>query len=91
MIEEKIRQKMKINANETLMAYCAYVIRSIRAGKKDADIQNGVSEILSADDVMIGVSETLQAITFEAKLDNMVRIVAIKKPIPTSIYIIEGH
>jgi urease gamma subunit len=74
-----------------LMTYCAYIVKSIRADKKDSDIQKGMSEILSADSVMIGVPETLQAITFEATLDNRVRKVAIKKPIPTSNYILAGH
>ncbi len=91
IVKEKIRQKMKINVNEALMAYCAYVAKSIRAGKKDGYIQKGASEILSADNVMIGVPETLQAITFEATLDNKVRKVTIKEPIPTSSYIMAGH
>ncbi len=91
IIEEKIQQKMKINANEALMTYCAYVVKSIRAGKKDTDIRKGTSEILSADNVMIGVPETLQTITFEATLDNGVRKVTIKNPISTSNYMMAEH
>lgn len=91
MIEEKIQRKMKINANEALMAYCAYVVKSIRAGKKDTDIQKGASEILSANNVMIGVPETLQAITFEVASENRTRKIAFKEPIPTSSYIMSGH
>ncbi|HEV8404532.1 MAG TPA: urease subunit gamma [Nitrososphaera sp.] len=91
MIEEKIQQKMKINANEALMAYCAYVVKSIRAGKKDADIRKGASEILSVNNVMIGVPETLQAIIFEVALENKTRKIAFKEPIPTSSYIMSGH
>lgn len=91
MIEEKIQRKMKINANEALMAYCTYVVKSIRAGKKDTDIQKGASEILSANNVMIGVPETLQAITFEVALENRTRKIAFKEPIPTSSYVMSGH
>ena len=91
MIEEKIQRKMKINANEALMAYCAYVVKSIRAGKKDTDIQKGASEILSANNVMIGVPETLQAITFEVASENRTRKIAFKEPIPTTSYIMSGH
>ncbi len=91
MIEDKIQRNMKINANEALMAYCAYVVKSIRARRKDSDIQNGASEILSADNVMIGVPETLQSITFKVTLDNKFRKVAIKKPIPINSYIMAGH
>lgn len=91
MIEEKIQRKMKINTNEALMAYCAYVVKSIRAGRKDTDIQKGASEILSANNVMIGVPETLQVITFEVALENRTRKIAFKEPIPTSSYIMSGH
>jgi urease subunit gamma len=91
MVEEKLQRKMKINANEALLAYCAHVVKSIRAGKKDSSIQRDATRILSADNVMIGVPETLQAIKFEAKLGNRVRTVAIKKPIPTSSYTMEGY
>ena len=91
MIEEKIQRKMKINTNEALMAYCAYVVKSIRAGKKDTDIQKGASEILSANNVMIGVPETLQAITFEVASENRTRKIAFKEPIPTTSYIMSGH
>jgi len=84
IIEEKIQQKMKINANEALMIYCAYVVKSIRTGKKDTDIQKGASEILSVNNVMIGVPEILQAITFEVALENRTRKIAFKEPIPTA-------
>ena len=70
IIEEKIQRKMKVNANEALMAYCAYVVEAIRAGRTDSDIQDGAAEILSADRVMIGVPETLRTITLEAAIDS---------------------
>jgi urease gamma subunit len=88
MIEEKILQKMKINANEALMTYCTHVVKSIRAGRKDSDIQKGATEILSADNVMIGVPETLQEITFEAMIGSKAaRRITIKHPIPAGSYI----
>jgi urease gamma subunit len=67
------------------------VIKSIREGKKDRNIQNGASKILSADSVMIGVPETLQAITFEMMIGNRPRKIVFKKPIPTSSYIMAQH
>jgi len=91
MIEEKIHRKMKINANEALMAYCAYVVKSIRAGKKDTAIQKGALEILSANNVMIGVPETLQVITFEVALGNRTRKFAFNEPIPTTSHIMSAH
>jgi urease gamma subunit len=87
MIEEKIRRNMKINTNEALVTYCSYVIRSIRAGKKDGEIRNGAARVLSADSVMIGVPETLQEITFELIDGKAARKITLKKPIPAGSYI----
>lgn len=91
VIEEKIQRGMKINANEALTAYCAYVARGIRAGRKDSEIQNSVSKLLSESSVMIGVPETLRTITFEVAMQNWTRKITIREPIPTSNYIMAGH
>ena len=87
MIEEKIQRNMKINANEALIAYCAYMVKSIRAGRQDSNIQDGARKILSADKVMIGVPETLRMITFEATVDSKpARKIVLKQPITASKY-----
>lgn len=92
MIKEKIQRNMKINTNEALLIYCSYVVKSIRAGKQDGDIQKGAPKILSASNVMIGVPETLQAITFEAIVDSKsARKITLKEPIPASSYIMAGR
>jgi urease gamma subunit len=91
MIKEKLHYGMKINVNEALIMYCDYVVGAIRANVSDRCIQEGVSKILSADRVMIGVPETLQKITFEAKIDTMpARRIIIKEPMQTSGYTMAG-
>lgn len=88
MIEEKLHRNMKINANEALIAYCSYIVRFIHAGRQDGEIQNGASKVLNKDDVMIGVLETLQEITFEVAINGKAaRKITIKQPIPPSSYI----
>ncbi|HXV45773.1 MAG TPA: urease subunit gamma [Nitrososphaera sp.] len=87
MVEEKIRRHTKINANEALVTYCSYVVKSVRAGKHDGEIKRGAAKILSADSVMIGVAETLQEITFEMIEGKVARKIVIEHPIPISGYI----
>ena len=85
MIEEKLRCKMKLNANEALIMYCAYLVKSIRGGKRDDSIQLGAKQILPASNAMIGVAETLRSIRFEARIDNMpARIIVLEEPIAIS-------
>lgn len=86
IVEEKIRHNMKINTNEALMAYCAYVVKSIRAGKKEREIQKSLPKF-TLNNVMIGVPETLRAIMFEVTIAKKARKITIKEPIPTSSYI----
>lgn len=91
MIEEKIHRGMKVNANEALVEYCACVVRAIRAGKKDSNIQEEASKILSVDLVMIGVPETLREITLEATIDSKpARRIVLMQPIPTGKYTLAG-
>jgi urease gamma subunit len=82
MIEEKLRCKMKLNANEALVLYCAYLVKSIRGGKPDDSIRHGSTHILAPNDAMIGVAETLRSITFEAKIDSKpARTIVLEEPI----------
>ena len=91
IIEEKIQRDIKINADEALIAYCAHVVRSIRASKKDSDIQDDARKILAVDKVMIGVPETLRLITFEATIDSRsARKIVLKQPIPAGKYSLVG-
>jgi urease gamma subunit len=85
MVEEKLRCRMKLNANEALVLYCAYLVKSIRSGKHDDSIQHGASKIIVANNAMIGVPETLRSITFEARIDNKpARKIVLEEPITIS-------
>jgi urease gamma subunit len=85
MIKEKLSKNLKINTNESLVLYCAYVVEAIRAHKSIDSIQKDVSAILSDRKVMIGVSETLQEITFDAIVDKFPKKhITFRKPIPST-------
>jgi urease gamma subunit len=98
MIKEKLSKNLKININECLMVYCAYIIEELRANKSIDSIEENAAKVLSVNQVMIGVPESLRKITFEVKLDNennnnnnnnsQKHIVKISEPIPISKYIL---
>jgi urease subunit gamma len=91
MVGEKIKRGLKVNANEALTVYCAHVVRSIRAGRQDSNIQDEARKMLSVDQVMIGVPETLRTITFEATIDSKpARRIVLKQPIPAGKYSMVG-
>jgi urease gamma subunit len=89
IIKEKLDKKLRINVNESLIIYCAYVVSEVRAHKPVRAIEKNAQKILSASNVMIGVPETLTKITFEAKIDKLPKMwITLKEPIPTSNYIL---
>lgn len=69
-IKKKIVMGLKINAHESLALFCAYVIEQMREHKSLYQIENGAQDILSSDQVMIGVPETLREMSFDIIVDD---------------------
>jgi urease gamma subunit len=89
MINEKLDKNLKININESLVIYCAYVIDKLRANETISVIERNARKILPPDKVMIGVPESLRKIVFEVKIDKLPkRRVILKEPITISNYIL---
>jgi urease gamma subunit len=89
MISEKLDKNLKININESLVIYCAYVIDKLRANETISVIERNARKILPPDKVMIGVPESLRKIVFEVKIDKLPkRRVILKEPITISNYIL---
>lgn len=92
MVKEKLSRNLKINTNEVMIVFCAYLVNEIRSGKTADNIQENSSKILSREKVMIGVPETLRKITFEATIDNLPKkIIVFNEPIPTSSYVLSAN
>ena len=89
IIKHRLARNLKINVNESLIMYCAYVVNELRAHKSTNSIEKNASRILSTDKVMIGVPETLRKITFEAIVDNMPKKqIILDEPMPIRSYIL---
>jgi urease gamma subunit len=69
-IMKKIGRGLKINANETLAIFCAYVIEQMREDKSQDEIENAAQGVISSDQVMIGVPETLREMSFDIIIDD---------------------
>ncbi len=89
MIKKRLANNLKINLNETLLFYCAYIVSELRSGKTVSTIQKNVHRILSPDKVMIGVPESIQRIVFDVNIDNKLKeTVKFDEPIQISDYIL---
>lgn len=89
-IKDKISRNLKLNTQEALLAYLAYVISEIRANRLEQDITKNASKVLSRDNVLIGVPETLRKIKFDVSVDKMPnKIIQFVEPIPNVNYIMK--
>lgn len=85
MIKEKLSNRMRININEVLLMYLDYFVQAIRSGKKISDIIDDASNNLTADQVMIGVPESLREINFALVAHNIPKqLFVLLKPVPTT-------
>ena len=89
IVKAKLAKNLKINTNEALIVYCAYIVNELRSGKSKDAVEKNASKILSTHNVMIGVPETLRKITFETTVDDLPKeVIIFEKPIPISNYIL---
>ena len=88
-IKNKLSRKMKININETLYIYLKYIMDELRLHQDKSEIITNASRLLTPDEVMIGVPESLRKINFNIKLDSTQRLrITLREPISTTNYIL---
>jgi urease gamma subunit len=80
---------MRININETLTIYLNYIINQLRLHNKSSVITSNLSKLLSPDQVMIGVPESLRKIHFNISSGDKKQLdIKITEPITTTSYIL---
>jgi urease gamma subunit len=88
MVRDKLSRNLKLNTREALLVFCAYLVSEIRSGKSELQIIDNSSKILTRDNVLFGVPETLRQLTFNVTVDNLPKkIIRFIEPIPTANYI----
>jgi urease gamma subunit len=80
---------MRININEALYIYINYIINQLRLHKKKSEIITNVSKLLTPNQVMIGVPESLRKVNFNIKIESKQKLdIMITEPISTTDYIL---
>ena len=88
-ISDKLSKEMRINLNETLYIYLNYFMKSLRLDRKVNEIITNASTLLTPDQVMIGVPESLRKINFSILKPNSQRLnITIMEPISIPAYIL---
>jgi urease gamma subunit len=88
-INDKLSKDMRINLNETLYIYLNYIIKELSLHRMTNEMITNASTLLTPDQVMIGVPESLRKISFNLVMPNSQRLkITIKEPISTTGYIL---
>jgi len=91
MTKDRLDKNLKININEAILVYSAFVVSELRDGKSIEQIQKNVSCLLNPEQVMIGVPETLRKMSFEVMLDDgCMKFIVLNTPIQISDYILKS-
>ena len=89
LVKQRLSKNLRINLNEAILVYCAYIISELRDEKSVESINENTRKILSQDKVMIGVPESIRKLNFDVTLDNNPTVtITLDEPIPTSDYIL---
>ena len=88
-VKNKLAKNMKINFNETILLYFAYVVSEIRDNKSINQIEETSTRILSPQNVMIGVAELIRKINFDVNVDEKSNInITFDQPIPITDHLL---
>lgn len=80
---------MRININEALYIYLNYIINQLRLHKKKGEIITNVSKLLTSNQVMIGVPESIRKVNFNISTGNKQKLdITVTEPISTTGYIL---
>ena len=80
---------MRININETLYIYLSYIINQLRLHKTKSEIITNVSKLLTPNQVMIGVPESLRKVNFNINTESKRKLdITVIEPISTTSYIL---
>ena len=91
MIKDRLNSNLKININEAITVYSAFIVSELRGGKSIKQIQKNASFLLGPEQVMIGVPETLRKISFEVTLDDdSMNLIVLNTPIRILDYFLKS-
>lgn len=80
---------MRININEALYIYLNFIINQLRLHKKKSEIITNVSKLLTPNQVMIGVPESLRKVYFNINTESRQKLdITVTEPISTTGYIL---
>ncbi len=71
LIKKRLLNNMRLNIDETLELFVTCIVTSLNEHQTLSKIEKNISQLLSPNQVMIGVPETLRKLTFTIKTEHV--------------------
>jgi urease gamma subunit len=89
-IKERLASGLKINIYECLALYCYYVVTQLRGKRSSKSIQQGIKLLLSQENVLVGVPESVRNIVLYARFNDYEQYtVMLEEPIKIPKYFLQ--
>lgn len=87
LIKNRLSNNLRLNINETLELFVAFIIISLNENKTINEIQEHIPKLLFPHQVIIGVPESLRKLTFTITTnENSCKVISITTPITINQY-----
>ena len=87
LIKKRPSNNVRLNIDETIELFITYVVSSINEQKTYSEIRKNIPDLLSPNQVMIGVPETLRELTFTITTNQMnLESISVSTPIKINPY-----
>jgi len=88
VIKNKISRNLKLNINETLALFSAFIVVSLNEKKPVKAIQEYASQLVLPNQVLIGVPDLLKKLTFTVTTEQVKdEVIIVKHPIHSESFI----
>ncbi len=80
-VRDMLRRNLRININEAMLLFAAHAAASMRDGVAARVARRRALDLLSGDQVMIGVPDMMRAVRIEVAAGGEARAVSLERPI----------
>jgi urease gamma subunit len=87
LIKKRLSNNVRLNINDTLELFVTCIVSSLNERKTCSEIKKNIPDLLSPNQVMIGVPETLRKLTFKITTNHIdSQTISISTPITIKPY-----
>jgi len=85
LAQERRERGLKLNYPEAVALISSFILEGARDGKSVSNLMVLATQVLTADEVMLGVAQMIDSVQIEATFIDGTKLVTVHNPIPTTM------